>query len=214
MQLADRPIGKPSFGLSEDQVATVVDLACRAADEGRSELQPGMLEVPITIVVRKALRRIKKRDGLTNLQVRGEHELEDMSKADPSLLGRIDITLQFLHQFGDEDAYVGIECKRVGAGKSSLNALYVTNGVDRFVTGQYSAGHAWGFMLGYVLALPTLKIVDPINVRICKKYGNQAKLTSIASHKHALEILTGSLVQTGNHVIQLHHLFVDMTPAA
>jgi hypothetical protein len=115
MHLADRPIGKPSFGLSEDQVATVVDLACRAADEGRSELKPGMLEVPITIIVRKALRRIKKRDGLTNLQVRGEHELEDMSKADPSLLGRIDITLQFLHQFGDEDAYVGIECKRVGA---------------------------------------------------------------------------------------------------
>jgi hypothetical protein len=214
MHLADRPIGKPSFGLSEDQVATVVDLACRAADEGRSELRPGMLEVPITIIVRKALRRIKKRDGLTNLQVRGEHELEDMSKADPSLLGRIDITLQFLHQFGDEDAYVGIECKRIGAGKNSLNALYVTNGVDRFVTGQYSAGHAWGFMLGYVLALPIMKITDLINARICKDYGDQAKLTPAAVHKQSLAILTGSLVQTGNHVIQLQHLFVDMTPAA
>ncbi len=210
---ADRPIGKPSFQLSEDEVATVVDLTCRAASEGRSELTPGMNEVPITIIVRKAMRRIKKEDGLTNLQIRGEHELEDMSKADPSLLGRIDITLQFLHQFGDEDAYVGIECKRVGAGHSSLNTLYVTKGVNRFVTGQYSAGHAWGFMLGYVLVLPVDQTTNLINSRICKDYGDQAKLTPVGSHAKALAILTGSLVQNGNHAIQLQHLFVDMTPA-
>jgi hypothetical protein len=82
------------------------------------------------------------------------------------------------------------------------------------VTGQYSAGHAWGFMLGYVLVMPIMKITDPINARICKDYGDQAKLTTTAVHKHALAILTGSLVQTGNHVIQLQHLFVDMSPAA
>src|ERR1043166_976248 len=88
MQLrADPPIGKPSFQLSEDEVATIIDLACRAAHEARNELAPGMFEVPITIIVRKALRRIKRREGYTNLQVRGEHELEDMAKADPSLLG-------------------------------------------------------------------------------------------------------------------------------
>jgi hypothetical protein len=215
MQLkADLPIGKPSFQLSEDEVATVIDLTCRAANEGRNELIPGMHEVPITIIVRKALRRIKKRDGFTNLQVRGEHELEDMSKADPSLLGRIDITLQFLHQFGDEDAYVGIECKRVGAGHGNLNTLYVTKGVDRFVTGQYSAGHAWGFMLGYTLALPINQITDPISLRVCSDYGDKAKLTPTGSHPNALAILSGSLVQTGNHVIQLQHLFVDMTTAA
>jgi hypothetical protein len=215
MQIAaDRPIGKPSFQLSEDEVATVVDLACRAAHEGRSELTPGMYEVPITIIVRKALRRIKKREGHTNLQVRGEHELEDMSKTDPSLLGRIDITLQFLHQFGDEDAYVGIECKRVGAGYSGLNTRYVTEGVSRFVSGQYSAGHTWGFMLGYVLVLPIDQITDPINARICADYGDKAKLTPTGGHGNALVVLTGSLVQTSAHSIRIQHLFVDMTPAA
>jgi hypothetical protein len=215
MQLAaDCPIGKPSFQLSEDEVATVVDLACRAAQEGRSELAPGMYEVPITIIVRKALRRIKKQEGLTNLQVRGEHELEDMSKADPRLLGRIDITLQFLHQFGDEDAYVGIECKRVGAGHVELNTLYVTKGVSRFVTGQYSAGHAWGFMLGYVLVLPIDQTTDPINARICADYGKGAKLAPAGTHVNALAILAGSLMQAGDHAIALQHLFVDMTPAA
>ncbi len=133
----DAPIGRPSFRLSADQIATVVDLTCRAAHEGRKEVIAGMLEVPITIIVRKAMRRIKKGRRLTNLQVRGEHELEDMATNDPTLLGRIDVTLQFLHQFGDEDAYVAIECKRVGAGHNGLNGLYVTKGVQRFVSGQY-----------------------------------------------------------------------------
>jgi hypothetical protein len=215
MQLtADRPIGKPSFQLSEDEIATVVDLVCRSAREARNDLTSGIHEVPITIIVRKALRRIKTRENFTNLQIRGEHELEDMSKADPSLLGRIDITLQFLHQFGDEDAYVGIECKRVGAGRHALNTAYVTEGVNRFVTGQYSAGHAWGFMLGYVLVLPIGQTADPINARICKDYGIEARLQPGIEHANALAILVGSLSQKGNHVIRLQHLFVDMTPAA
>jgi hypothetical protein len=215
MQLTpDLPIGQPSFQLSDDQIATVLDLACRAAHDGRKEVQSGMYEVPITIIVRKAMRRIKKSTGLTNLQIRGEHELENMAKADPGLLGRIDITLQFLHQFGDEDAYVAIECKRVGAGKTGLNTLYVTEGVNRFVTGQYSAGHAWGFMLGYVLALPIDQTTTTIDSRIRKDYGDQAKLSKGATHANALAILIGSLLQGGNHTIRLAHMFVDMTPAA
>lgn len=91
----DVPFGLPSFALSDDQIATVVDLVCRGCDAARPDLTAGMLEVPTTIVVRKAMRRVKKTLGLTNLQIRGEVELEDMSTSDPSLLGRIDITLQF-----------------------------------------------------------------------------------------------------------------------
>ena len=49
---------------------------------------------------------------------------------------------------------MAIECKRVKAGDSSLNAKYVSEGVDCFATGQYATGHARGFMLGYVLACP------------------------------------------------------------
>ncbi len=120
--------------------------------EARTMLEPtcrrACWRFPVTIVVRKAIRRLKRTLGLTNLQLRGEHELENMAGADPSILGRIDITLQFLHQFGDEDAYVGVECKRVRAGDASLNGSYVSKGVDRFATGQYAAGHEWGFMLG------------------------------------------------------------------
>jgi hypothetical protein len=96
--------------------STVIDVICRGAAEARTHVKPGMTEVSITRLVRKEIRRVKQARHLTNLQVRGEHELDEMASSDPTVLGRIDITLQFLHQFGDEDAYVAIECKRVGAG--------------------------------------------------------------------------------------------------
>jgi hypothetical protein len=210
----DVPYGSPAFALSMDQVATVLDLICRGADAARAAITPGMLEVPTTVVVRKGIRTVKKALGITNLQVRGEHELENMAAADPSLLGRIDITFQFLHQFGEEDAYVAVECKRVRAGDASLNGSYVANGVDRFATGKYAAGHEWGFMLGYVLALPVESVLSDLDGRLQKKYGEPAGLTRTEAHPLALAIGESALVQTGHHSIRLKHVFVDMLAAA
>ena len=107
----DVPFGQPAFALSADQIATVLDLVCRGAQAAQPDIKSGMLEVPTTIVIRKAMRRVKKDLELTNLEIRGEHELEDMAASDATILGRIDITLKFLHQFGNEDAYVAIECQ-------------------------------------------------------------------------------------------------------
>jgi hypothetical protein len=210
----DVPFGQPAFALSADQIATVLDLVCRGAQEAQSGIQPGMLEVPTTMIVRKAMRRVKKTLELTNLEVRGEHELENMATTDAAILGRIDITLKFLHQFGDEDAYVAIECKRVGASLSTLNASYVSNGVDRFVTGQYASGHEWGFMLGYVLVHPVEDVVNAVDDRLQKTYGTAAKLTPDAAHALSLAILEGALAQKGGRTIRLKHIFVDMTSAA
>lgn len=212
---ADRPFGRPSFDLSEDQLATVVDLLCRGVVAARPLLEPGMLEVPITIHVKKAMRRLKKELGLSNLEITGEFELLDLSNDDPEVLGRIDIILRFLHQFGDEEAYLGVECKRVGNGESALNQRYVTQGVDRFVTGQYATGHEWGIMLGYVLRLPSAALVKGIDARIRTTYGEAAKLHDLAAHADSLSIHSDEIKQgTGGHVIRLMHIFVDTTPAA
>ena len=210
----DVSYGNPAFALSDDQIATVLDLVCRGADDARNDVTPGMLEVPTTIIVRKAMRRVKKALGFTNLQIRGEHELEDMSTTDPSILGRIDITLQFLHQFGDEDAYVAVECKRVRAGDATLNGSYVTHGVHRFVTGKYAAGHDWGFMLGYVLGVPVEDVVSFVDARLRKVYGDPAALAPDTTHPASLAVLENAVVQSGHHTIRLKHVFVDMAVAA
>lgn len=211
----DMPIGRPSFELSEDQLATVVDLLCLSATEARTSVTPGMLEVPITIQMRKAMLRVKRQLGLTNLQVGGEFELLDPNTADSNVVGRIDIILQFLHQFGDEEAYLAVECKRVASGDNPLNKKYVTQGVDRFVTGKYAQGHHWGMMLGYVLKLPVSPLVNEINSRIASSYGQSAVLEVVSAHQNSLAMHSGALTQgaTG-HIIRLLHIFVDMTVAA
>ena len=217
MQLTpDLPAGLPSFDLEEDEIETVIDLICRGAREARQHLAPGLLEVPITVIVRKAMKRVKRDLGLTNLEVAGETEIDDMKSDGADLLGRIDITLKFLRQFGNEDDYVGVECKRVGAGNafSQLNTRYVTQGVVRFVDGQYAAGHAWGFMLGYVLVPPAEAIVQAVDSRLQKDYGTAAALTAASAHADALCIHQGSLQRADGTPIRLRHLFVDMAPAA
>lgn len=217
MQLMpDRPAGNPSFELDEDEIETVIDLICRGAREARQHVTPGLLEVPITSIVRKAMKRLKRELGLTNLEVAGEVEIDDMSTADAHLLGRIDITLKFLRQFGNEDDYVGVECKRVGAGMAyaTLNRRYVTHGVVRFVNGQYAARHAWGFMLGYVLVLPAQSIVRAVDGRLQQTHGSSAALTEIPPHLDSLCIHEGVLQQVGGTRIRLRHIFVDMLPAA
>ena len=170
------------FDLSEDQLATVVDLLCRGAAEARLVVTAGMLELPITIQVRKAMLRLKKQLGLANMEIGGEFELLDLSSDEPEVLGRIDIILRFLHQFGDEEAYLGVECKRVAHGAATLNQRYVTQGVNRFVIGQYATGHHWGMMLGYVLKLPSAALIAGIDFRIRATYGDSAKLDVTDAH--------------------------------
>jgi hypothetical protein len=210
----DTPYGAPAFGLSDDQLATVINLICRGVEEGRAAVTPGMLEVPATQVIRKAMKRVKRDLGLTNLQVMGELELDDMATDGPGILGRIDIILQFMHQFGDETAYVAIECKRVDAGDGSLNSRYVTDGVDRFATGKYAAGHQWGFMLGYVLSLPAQSIIDHIDARIRQAYGEDTGLVALDPHPLALAVLENRLLQSGQNPIRLKHILVDLTAAS
>lgn len=210
----DLPIGAPSFALHDDEIATVIDLLVSACAEAQTDVTPGMLEVPLTIVVRKALRRVKKARAITNMEVRGEHEIDNMAAADPSILGRIDLSLKFARQFGDEDDYVGIECKRIGAGLYALNKSYVAEGVERFVNGKYATGHARGFMLGYVIIGPVAKPLKSIGNHVVKAYGAGGKLTSLAPPAGALALASNALFQVGGHKIELQHLLVDMTVAA
>lgn len=207
------PENRSSLGLSDMQVVTVLNLLCLGAANGRDAVKPGMREEDINRVVRKEIRRAKRSLGIGSLEVSGEREIDDSETRGPSIRGRIDIVLEFLQQFGDEDAYVGVECKRVAAGDSRLNSLYVTQGIDRFVTGRYCQGHRWAFMLGYVLVLPVSQIVTYIATRVESVYGISAVFRRTGCHPDALEVMENVLQQNSNSMIRLKHIFVDMVPA-
>lgn len=210
----ESPVGRPSLDLGEDEIATAIDIVCRGAAEVRASVTAGMLEVPITILVKKAMRRAKQRLGLTNIEIGGEFEVLDVDDPAAATKGRIDITAKFRQHFGDEDAYLGVECKRVAPGDATLNRAYVADGVDRFATGQYGLGHPLGMMLGYVLKLPHGTLPVDIDVRIRKSYGELAKLADMECHTDALSMHEGDVPQgIDGHLIRLIHIFVDMSPA-
>lgn len=135
-----------------------------------------------------------------------------MGTDDPELQGRIDITLEFLHQLGKEEACVAIECKRVRPGDTTSNGRYITQGVNGFVRGDYAAGHEWGFMLGYLLALPVEAVTDYIEYRIRQDHGEGAALQQLPTHRQSIAILEGNLIQGGTYSMRMKHIFVDMLP--
>lgn len=207
-----RPLRSASLELSDDQVATVLDLICRGSDEARAHVSPGMHESTINQRVWQSMRRIKHQLGLVNVEVYGEVQVPDGSApAQVDVLRRPDMFLKFIHQFGNEDAYVVIEGKRVAPNDNTLNGRYVTDGVDRFATGTYAKHHRRGFMLGYVLTLPVDRVIAHIDAGIQGRYGLDAALKKLSPHRHSLAIFENTINQSGAGQIRLMHVFVDMS---
>ncbi len=203
---SNRPQGRPAFRLAQDQVATIVDLLCRGARRARRFLEWGMLEPQITKHVRRAMQHVKLELSLTNLEIHREYVVD----GDSQIEGRIDIVVRFLHQFGNEDAYVAVECKKVAAYDSNLNGKYVTTGVARFVSGKYAKDHERAFMLGYVLALPIDNILDYLDQRMQGLWGLTAGFSQEFSSPSALAVRSNKVLQCSVHEIRLTHVFVDM----
>ncbi len=76
----------------------------------------------------------------------------------------------FLNQ--ERDVYLAYECKRLNElrpdGRRSLATRYVTEGVSRFVDGQYSEKLPVGCMLGYVMDGDVEYAVSTVRERIVK----------------------------------------------
>lgn len=70
-------------------------------------------------------------------------------------IGRTDIKIETQNTFQDTDAYYTIECKRLDAsnatGETGLNAKYIQNGINRFVSKTYSTYYKTNGMIGFVV---------------------------------------------------------------
>lgn len=210
LAIPNSPSGNPAFALSEAEVATILDLVCRGASGARAYIQPEAPEVDITKVAIKEMRRARKTLNITNLDIYSEFEHLEMLTNDPKIRGRIDISFKFGHQIGDEDAYVAVECKRVAAGRTSLNHRYVTNGIARFSTGKYSEKHEWAFMLGYVIKPPVGDILATIDTKIRDQFGSDAALKFEMRHPLSLAVRQSELVRAKSQTLKLKHIFVEM----
>lgn len=101
----------------------------------------------ISDVLRWKMVEAKNRlDPVPQMRFERESQSDDHDLDNP--LGLIDIKV--LYTWNDE-TYLTMECKRITSTENSLALKYVRNGVNRFASGKYSPGHAFGIVTGYVI---------------------------------------------------------------
>lgn len=113
-------------------------------------LAPNAREDPTTEELCRRLRQ--NRDG-TDLPLRIDIQMVELGPEADAEQGRMDIVFSPL--IATEKIYFCLECKRLNVvgckGVRSYASEYVTEGMDRFIRGQYAACVQHGGMLGYVL---------------------------------------------------------------
>jgi hypothetical protein len=163
-------IGRAFIDLTAEITTAVMQTVKAGWDKAclRDDVHSGAGEVPMTECLRDGMREALVRKELpwskTMVVLPGTE-----SRSAPDVLtpdGRTDIPLFFLPVFDellDHDPHAIIECKRVAENDSDLSRKYVTEGIDRFCVGKYSANHSKGFMAAYVIAGTASGAVGSIN---------------------------------------------------
>lgn len=142
-------IGRPQSQLTIDLLATILRLTSAGWNVVRQSklVTSSTRETEIAGLLVEAIQEIL--DNLSvPLNLRFEEEVGTRSPGARKPDGRIDVKV--IYSFHSK-AFFGMECKRVRGKRVSLARKYVEEGVMRFVSGKYGAGHDWGGMIGFVV---------------------------------------------------------------
>lgn len=134
----------------EELIPLVIDLVWTTWNTFQKP-SAGEREVPITRRFRCALKQAK---DYIRLPVRIDREPAEDDPDTTQELGRIDLRFSPAGS-ALEQVYFAFECKRLNANENGTcrprAAEYVSEGMMRFVVGQYAAAMRHGGMIGYVL---------------------------------------------------------------
>jgi hypothetical protein len=170
-------------------------------------------EVPITRRFKHALKQAK---DFRRLPVRIEREPAEDDLATGEELGRID--LKFLPAVSAlEEIYFAFECKRlnatIGGIRRTLAAEYVTEGMMRFVTGQYSSAVGSGGMIGYILDGVSDGAIGAVGQNISSRRAELRMSASAGLEGSGLHP-DNPLIRQTNHALsterqfRIHHIFL------
>lgn len=146
------------------------------------------------------------------MRVLGGVEVHASANA-PRPVGLTDISIIF-DLFPGHDPHVAIECKRVTGRDATLRRLYVTQGIDRFKSGEkYGANHDTGFMVGYVVHGSESDVVARINAYLegCGRREDRLTASHLIGDSWARQ---STHARAGREPVELHHAFliVPTTP--
>ncbi len=165
-------------------------------------------------------KKIRQHRAARNLPFQVHTQFVELEPANDEKLGRLDIV--FIPLVNREDIYFCLECKRLNVIKDgkprSYASEYVSFGMIRFITGQYSKAVRHGGMTGYVLngnILAAMKNVEA-NIKIrCADLNMKPPGGFVAS-----SLLRGEARARETHhhrfknkeLFYIHHLFVGNSP--
>lgn len=211
MIVGDPDIWSDTF--PEELVPRVLDLV---TETWASFEKPGPSdhEVPTTRRFKHALKQAK---DLQRLPVRLEREAAEDDPHTGAELGRID--LKFLPAVSArEEVYFALECKRLNATENGrrrpLASEYVTEGVLRFVTGQYAGFVLHGGMIGYVLDGRTDDAVRLVEQNIGTRATDLCMNVPATLDRSRLRPDADHIRETNHNLplsrrFTLHHLFLE-----
>lgn len=129
-------------------------------------------------------------------------------------MGLIDIMVSYTW---DESTYLTMECKRISSSENSLALKYVRNGVNRFASGKYSAGHSFGIVVGYVICGNPSGCIDRVQNTLFSEpsaetgFDSEFGWQSEARMTDGLELFkTRHRQEQHNSVIELFHTFATL----
>ena len=133
-------------------------------------------------------------------------------------IGRTDIKVISPNTFEKQEAYYILECKRLDnvnvTGTSGLNAKYIENGIDRFVTKHYSSFYHVNGMIGFIVEdLEIDENVKNINALLKNSFpstNTQKEITKdnfidgFEFHYHSVHM------DKDNDELKIYHLMFDL----
>jgi hypothetical protein len=175
---------------------------------------PDEREVPITRRFKRDLRQAK---NYRRLPVRIEREPAEDDPATGEELGRID--LKFCPaESALEEVYFAFECKRlyalVNGASRALTSEYISEGMSRFITGQYAVKMHHGGMIGYVLNKDTSQAKKQIEKNLVEqsvllRMQNPACLNPSSFRPSIEDICETVHSLNANRQFRLHHVFLS-----
>lgn len=155
---------------------------------------------------------IKKTIGLENY-------LFDRETSEDLSVGRVDIRIMPINPFINDEAYYIIECKRLdnkaNRGTSGLNAKYIENGINRFVTDYYSSYYNTNAMIGFVVeSMDIHSNISDINFLLNSKFKNINTESNITKENFIPEFeyhYSSKHTSNNNSTIKLYHLMFDFS---
>jgi len=152
--------------------------------------------------------------SLPHIPIRFDVETsENYNEYNNSYVGRTDIrAVSTTWLFSNKEAYYLIECKKIDGGKR-LNREYVTEGIQRFVSGKYSSYYGKNIMFGFVVKnINVCENVNKINTIHADKLGKSVKQNLLLSKCESEEHwIYSSFYDSNGKNLELCHLFYDFS---